>query len=53
MKHYDSIPRIDDDGTLKSEMVWGFNKLDGQNFCATFKPKKQLFCVIWLTQPNC
>ena len=43
MKHYDSIPRIDDDGTLKSEMVWGFNKLDGQNFCATFKSKNNCF----------
>lgn len=43
MKHYDSIPRIEDDGTLKSEMVWGFNKLDGQNFCATFKTKNNCF----------
>lgn len=39
MKHYDSIPRIQDDGTLKGEIVWGFNKLDGQNFCVTYKPK--------------
>lgn len=43
MKHYDSIPRIQDDGTLKGETVWGFNKLDGQNFCATFKPKANGF----------
>ena len=40
MKHYDSIPRIQDDGTLKGEIVWGFNKLDGQNFCATYKVRK-------------
>ena len=43
MKHYDSIPRIQDDGTLKSEMVWGFNKLDGQNFCVTYKPKHKIW----------
>jgi len=43
MKHYDSIPRIQDDGTLKGETVWGFNKLDGQNFCATFKTKANKF----------
>lgn len=41
MKHYDSIPRIQDDGTLKGETVWGFNKLDGQNFCATYNYKKK------------
>ena len=40
MKHYDSIPRIQDDGTLKGEVVWGYNKLDGQNFCATYNVKK-------------
>lgn len=43
MKHYDSIPRIQDDGTLMGEFVWGFNKLDGQNFLATYKPKKGEF----------
>lgn len=43
MKHYDSIPRIQDDGTLKGEIVWGFNKLDGQNFCVTYKPKTREF----------
>jgi len=43
MKHYDSIPRIQDDGTLNGEMVWGYNKLDGQNFCATYKVKKNKF----------
>ena len=41
MKHYDSIPRIQDDGTLKGEMVWGFNKLDGQNFVASYNCKKK------------
>ena len=40
MKHYDSIPRIQDDGSLKGETVWGYNKLDGQNFCVTYRPKK-------------
>lgn len=40
MKHYDSIPRIQDDGTLRGEVVWGYNKLDGQNFCATYNKKK-------------
>ena len=43
MKHYDSIPRIQDDGTLKNEIVWGFNKLDGQNFCVTYKPKHRIW----------
>jgi hypothetical protein len=41
MKHYDSIPRIQDDGTLKGETVWGFNKLDGQNFCVTYNCRKK------------
>lgn len=41
MKHYNSIPRIQDDGTLKGETVWGFNKLDGQNFCASYNCKKK------------
>ena len=41
MKHYDSIPRIQDDGTLKGETVWGFNKLDGQNFVAAYNCKKK------------
>ena len=40
MKHYDSIPRIQDDGTLMGDTVWGYNKLDGQNFCATYNIKK-------------
>ena len=41
MKHYDSIPRIQDDGILKGDTVWGYNKLDGQNFCVTYRPKKE------------
>ena len=43
MKHYDSIPRIQDDGTLQGETVWGYNKLDGQNFCVTYNVKKDKF----------
>lgn len=43
MKHYDSIPRIQDDGTLNGESVWGYNKLDGQNFCVKYNPKKKEF----------
>lgn len=45
MKEYDSIPRVQDDGTLLGEDVWAFNKLDGQNFrvkyCAKGHDKKQ------------
>ena len=43
MKHYDSIPRIQDDGSLRGDMVVGYNKLDGQNFCVTYRPKKGEF----------
>jgi len=43
MKHYDSIPRIQDDGSLKGEMVVGYNKLDGQNFCATYNCRKKVW----------
>ena len=43
MKHYDSIPRIQDDGTLKGETVWGYNKLDGQNFCVTFNCRRKIW----------
>ena len=43
MKHYDSIPKINEDGSLKGEVVWGFNKLDGQNFCVTYRPKTMQF----------
>ena len=45
MKQYDSIPRVQDDGTLIGSDVWAFNKLDGQNFRAKYvskgKDKKQ------------
>lgn len=43
MKHYDSINRIQDDGTLLGEEVWAFNKLDGQNFCVKYIPKHKQF----------
>lgn len=43
MKHYDSIPRFQDDGELKGEIVWGYNKLDGQNFAVTYNPRKKEF----------
>lgn len=39
MKHYDNIPRVQDDETLKGKLVWGFNKLDGQNFCVVYNPE--------------
>lgn len=43
MKHYNSIPRIQDDGTLRGEEIWAFNKLDGQNFCVKYSPKNKEF----------
>ena len=43
MKHYNSIPRLDDDGTLKGDEIWAFNKLDGQNFCVKFSTKTKKF----------
>ena len=43
MRHYDSIPRIQDDGSLRGETVWGFNKLDGQNFCVKYNPRTKEF----------
>ena len=43
MRHYDSITRIQDDGTLLGEMVWAFNKLDGQNFCVKYNPRTKKF----------
>lgn len=43
MRHYDSINRIQDDGTLLGEMVWAFNKLDGQNFCVKNNPRTKKF----------
>jgi len=43
MKHYDSINKISDDGTLIGEYVYAFNKLDGQNFCVKLNTKKMVF----------
>lgn len=43
LRHYDSIPRYQDYGVLNGEMVWGFNKLDGQNFCVNYNPKSTKF----------
>ena len=43
MEHYHSIPRIQDDSTLLGEEIWAFNKLDGQNFCVKYIPKKKEF----------
>ena len=45
MKHYDSIPKIADDGNLFGEDVWVFNKLDGQNFCVKYSPKQKDFVM--------
>ena len=43
MKYYDSIPRIQDDGTLLGETVWAFNKLDGQNLGVRYSSKRKEF----------
>ncbi len=43
MRHYDSIPRIKDDGTLMGQWIWAFNKLDGQNFCVKYNPRTKKF----------
>ena len=43
MKHYNSIPRLEDDGTLLGEEIWAFNKIDGQNFCVKYSPKTNEF----------
>lgn len=43
MKHYISIPRFKDDKSLLGEEVFAFNKLDGQNMCVKYIPKKQEF----------
>lgn len=43
LKHYDSIPRIQDYTSLNGEMVFGYNKLDGQNFCVTYRPKHKVW----------
>lgn len=39
LRHYDSIPRVQDYTNLNGQMVAGYNKLDGQNFCVSYRPK--------------
>lgn len=43
MKHYDSIENIKYDKFLLGEEIWAFNKLDGQNFCVKYNPRKKEF----------
>lgn len=43
MKEYGSIERIQDDGTLMGEVVWAYNKLDGQNFRVKYNPRTKQF----------
>ena len=43
MRHYDTINRIQDDGTLLGEEVAAYNKLDGQNICIKYSPKTKKF----------
>ena len=43
MRHYDTINRIQDDGTLLGEEVAAYNKLDGQNVCVKYSPRKKVF----------
>lgn len=43
MKHYDAISRIQDDGFLMGDDVWAFNKLDGQNLCIKYSPRRKEF----------
>lgn len=43
MKHYDSIDNIKYNKSLLGEEVWSFNKLDGQNFCVKYSPKRKAF----------
>ena len=43
MRYYDSIPRVQDDGTLLGENVWAFNKLDGQNLGVRYSAKRNEF----------
>lgn len=43
MKHYDSIENIKYDRSLIGEEVWAFNKLDGQNLCVKYNPRKKEF----------
>jgi len=45
MKHYDSFDNINIDKSLIGEEVWGFNKLDGQNFCAKYSSKNHDFVM--------
>lgn len=45
MKHYDSFYNINCDNGLMGEEIWAFNKLDGQNFCATYSPKHKDFIM--------
>ena len=43
MRHYDTINRIQDDGTLLGEEVAAYNKLDGQNICIKYSPRTKKF----------
>ena len=43
MRHYDTINRIQDDGTLLGEDIAAYNKLDGQNICVKYSPRKKVF----------
>ena len=43
MRYYDTITRVQDDGTLMGEMVWAFTKLDGQNFGVKYNPRSKTF----------
>jgi hypothetical protein len=43
MRHYDTINRIQDDGTLLGEEIAAYNKLDGQNICIKYSPKTKKF----------
>ena len=43
MRHYDTINRIQDDGTLLGEEIAAYNKLDGQNICIKYSPRKKVF----------
>ena len=43
MRHYDTINRIQDDGTLLGEEIAAYSKLDGQNICVKYSPKTKKF----------
>ena len=43
MRHYDTINRIQDDGTLLGEEIAAYNKLDGQNICIKYSPRRKVF----------